>query len=51
MEESGKVSDELIEDIDVLECLDEIGALYIRKLIMLLKQEYNYSLESKDSVM
>lgn len=35
-----------MEDADVGFCVDEAGNLYIRKLIMLLKQEYNFSLES-----
>lgn len=39
-----------MEDVDVGECLDENGSLFIRKLVMQLKQDYNFSLESNNSV-
>lgn len=32
------------------ECLDENGSLFIRKLVMQLKQDYNFSLESNSTV-
>jgi hypothetical protein len=34
----------VVEDADVGFCIDESGNLYVRKLVMLLKQEYNFSL-------
>ena len=34
----------MAEEIDVTECLDEYGGLYLRKLLLLLKQNYNFSL-------
>lgn len=43
---SGKKTEETIEDVDVVECLDEMGGLFVRKLVLLLKQDYNFSLES-----
>lgn len=33
------------------DCLDESGSLFIRKLVMQLKQDYNFSLESNHSAM
>ena len=47
IEESTKKSEETVEDVDVTDCLDELGGLYLRKLVMLLKQDYNFNLESK----
>jgi hypothetical protein len=46
IEEGGKTTEETVEDVDVGECIDETGCLYLRKLVMLLKQEFNFSLES-----
>ena len=43
---SGKKTEETVEDVDVAECLDEMGGLFVRKLVLLLKQDYNFSLES-----
>ena len=43
---SGKKTEETVEDVDVVECLDEMGGLFVRKLVLLLKQDYNFSLES-----
>jgi len=36
----------LIEEVEVGDCLDEQGYLYLRKLVLLLKQDNNLSLES-----
>ena len=46
IENSSKKTEETVEDVDVTECLDEMGSLYIRKLVLLLKQDFNFSLES-----
>jgi len=47
IEETSKKNEETVEDVEVTECLDELGGLYLRKLVMLLKQDYNFNLESK----
>lgn len=46
IEEGTRSAEEVVEDVDVAFCVDEAGNLYVRKLVMLLKQEYNFSLES-----
>ncbi len=46
IEEGVRSSEEVVEDADVGFCVDEAGNLYVRKLVMVLKQEYNFSLES-----
>jgi hypothetical protein len=46
IEEGVRSAEEVVEEADVGFCLDEAGNLYVRKLVMLLKQEYNFSLES-----
>lgn len=49
IEETNKRNEEVAEDVDVTDCLDELGGLYLRKLVLLLKQEFNFSLESTPS--
>jgi hypothetical protein len=44
IEEVDKKTEELVEDIDVSDCLDEFGGLFLRKLLLLLKQDNNFSL-------
>ena len=39
-----KKSEETVEDVDVGDCVDEMGGLYLRKLTLLLKQDFNFSL-------
>ena len=51
IEEGGRTAEEVVEDVDVGDCLDENGSLFIRKLVMQLKQDYNFSLESNSSDM
>ena len=42
-------SEEVVEGVDVSECVDESNNLYLRKVVMMLKQDYNFSLESNHS--
>lgn len=44
IEEGGRSVEEVVEDADVSLCVDESGNLFVRKLVMLLKQEYNFTL-------
>ena len=44
IEEGGRSAEEVVEDADVGFCIDESGNLFVRKLVLLLKQEYNFSL-------
>lgn len=37
---------ELVENVDISDFVEESGALILKKLIMLLKIEYNFPLES-----
>jgi hypothetical protein len=46
IEEPERKIEELAEEVEVSDCLDEFGGLYLRKLLLQLKQDYNFSLES-----
>ena len=46
IQKNGAETSELIEDVDISEFVEESGVLILKKLVMLLKTEYNFPLES-----
>ena len=46
VEDAAKRNEEVVDDLDVSECVDEWGGLLLRKLILVLKQDYNFNVES-----